>query len=257
MTNAHVVGDSDTVQVQFADDDTAQARVAGVDRSSDLAVLEVDTGETGSLHALELADSDGVRTGQLAVAIGSPFGLPQTATAGIVSGTGRHIQAPDGFQIDRVIQTDAPINPGNSGGPLLDARGRVIGVNSQIATGGSSGNGNVGIGFAVPANTVADVVPRLERGETIQRPFLGVSTTQGSGGALVREVTAGGPAADAGVRAGDVIVRVGGERVQEPDDVAGAIQDMRPGQTVELEVRRGGDARTLEVELGNRAGRTP
>ncbi len=256
VTNAHVVGDSDTVQVQFADDDTAQARVAGVDRSSDLAVLEVDTGETGALHALELADSDGVRTGQLAVAIGSPFGLPQTATAGIVSGTGRHIQAPDGFQIDRVIQTDAPINPGNSGGPLLDARGRVIGVNSQIATGGSS-NGSVGIGFAVPANTVADVVPRLERGETIQRPFLGVSTSQGSGGALVREVTAGGPAADAGVRTGDVIVRVGGDRVQEPDDVAGAIQDMRPGQTVELELRRGGDTRTLQVELGNRAGRTP
>ena len=258
VTNAHVVGDSDTVQVQFADDDTAQARVAGVDRSSDLAVLEVDTGETGALHALELADSDGVRTGQLAVAIGSPFGLPQTATAGIVSGTGRHIQAPDGFQIDRVIQTDAPINPGNSGGPLLDARGRVIGVNSQIATGGSNGSGgNVGIGFAVPANTVADVVPRLERGETIQRPFLGVSTTQGSGGALVREVTGGGPAADAGVRAGDVIVRVAGDRVQEPDDVAGAIQDMRPGQTVELELRRAGHTRTLEVELGNRAGRTP
>jgi putative serine protease PepD len=255
VTNAHVVGDSDTVQVQFADDDTAQARVAGVDRSSDLAVLEVDTGETGSLHALELADSDGVRTGQLAVAIGSPFGLPQTATAGIVSGTGRHIQAPDGFQIDRVIQTDAPINPGNSGGPLLDARGRVIGVNSQIATGGS--NGSVGIGFAVPANTVSDVLPRLERGETIQRPFLGVSTTQGSGGALVREVTGGGPAAGAGVRTGDVIVRVAGDRVQEPDDVAGAIQDMRPGQTVELELRRGGDTRTLEVELGNRAGRTP
>ena len=257
VTNAHVVGDSDTVQVQFADDDTAQARVAGVDRSSDLAVLEVDTGETGALHALELADSDGVRTGQLAVAIGSPFGLPQTATAGIVSGTGRHIQAPDGFQIDSVIQTDAPINPGNSGGPLLDARGRVIGVNSQIATGGSGTNGNVGIGFAVPANTVADVVPRLERGETIQRPFLGVSTTQGSGGALVREVTGGGPAADAGVRAGDVIVQVGGDRVQAPDDVAAAIQDMRPGQTVELEVRRGGDSRTLDVELGSRVGRTP
>ena len=257
VTNAHVVGDSDTVQVQFADDDTAQARVAGVDRSSDLAVLEVDTGETGALHALELADSDGVRTGQLAVAIGSPFGLPQTATSGIVSGTGRHIQAPDGFQIDRVIQTDAPINPGNSGGPLLDARGRVIGVNSQIATGGNGTNGNVGIGFAVPANTVADVVPRLERGETIQRPFLGVSTTQGSGGALVREVTGGGPAADAGVRAGDVIVQVGGDRVQEPDDVAAAIQDMRPGQTVEVEVRRGGDTRTLDVELGSRVGRTP
>jgi putative serine protease PepD len=255
VTNAHVVGSSRTVQVQFADDETAQARVAGVDRSSDLAVLKVDTGSTGPLHELELANSDGVRTGQLAVAIGSPFGLPQTATSGIVSGTGRHIQAPDGFQIDRVIQTDAPINPGNSGGPLLDARGRVVGVNSQIATGGS--RGSVGIGFAVPSNTVADVVPRLERGETIQRPFLGVSTTQGTGGALVREVTSGGPAQDAGVRAGDVIVRVGGDRVQAPDDVAGAIQDLRPGEQVEVEVRRGGGSETVEVELGNRAGRTP
>ena len=223
--------------------------MAGVDRSSDLAVLEVDTGRTGPLHALELADSDGVRTGQLAVAIGSPFGLPQTATAGIVSGTGRHIQAPDGFQIDRVIQTDAPINPGNSGGPLLDARGRVIGVNSQIATGGG-GNGSVGIGFAVPANTVADVVPRLERGETIRRPFLGVSTAPGTGGALVREVTAGGPAADAGLRTGDVIVQIEGERVQEPGDVASAIQDHRPGDTVEVEVRRGGATRVP----GRRAG---
>ena len=255
VTNAHVVGSASTVQVQFADDETAQARVAGVDRSSDLAVLTVDTDETGPLHELELADSDGVRTGQLAVAIGSPFGLPQTATAGIVSGTGRHIQAPDGFQIDRVIQTDAPINPGNSGGPLLDARGRVVGVNSQIATGGS--RGSVGIGFAVPSNTVSAVVPRLERGETIQRPFLGVSTTQGTGGALVREVTSGGPAAEAGVRMGDVIVRVGGDRVREPDDVAAAIQDMRPGERVEVELRRGGDSRTVAVELGNRAGQTP
>jgi len=257
VTNAHVVGSSDEVQLQFADDETAQARVAGVDRSSDLAVLKVDTGETGPLHELELADSDGVRTGQLAVAIGSPFGLPQTATAGIVSGTGRHIQAPDGFQIDRVIQTDAPINPGNSGGPLLDGRGRVVGVNSQIATGGSNSRGSVGIGFAVPSNTVADVVPRLERGETIQRPFLGVSTAPGTGGAVVREVTAGGPAAGAGVRAGDVIVGVGGDRVREPGDVAAAIQDKRPGERIEVELRRGGDSRTIEVELGNRAAQTP
>ena len=249
VTNAHVVGDAETVQVQFSNDATATARVAGVDRSSDLAVLNVDTSETGSLHALELADSEGVRTGQLAVAIGSPFGLPQTATAGIVSGTGRHIQAPDGFQIDRVIQTDAPINPGNSGGPLLDARGRVIGVNSQIQTGGSQGN--VGIGFAVPSNTVADVVPRLERGERIARPFLGVSTAPGTSGAVVREVTAGGPAADAGLRTGDVIVAIAGETVDEPDDVAGAIQDRRPGETVEVEVRRGGSTDTLDLRLGD------
>jgi putative serine protease PepD len=255
VTNAHVVGDAGTVEVQFSDDETATARVAGVDRSSDLAVLQVDTDDTGPLHALELADSDGVRTGQLAVAIGSPFGLSQTATAGIVSGTGRHIQAPDGFQIDRVIQTDAPINPGNSGGPLLDARGRVIGVNSQIQTGGS--RGNVGIGFAVPSNTVADVVPRLQRGSRIQRPFLGVSTAPSTSGAVVREVTSGGPAATAGLRTGDVIVAVAGETVDEPDDVAAAIQDRHPGETVEIEVRRGGSTDTLDVQLGARPSQAP
>ena len=255
VTNAHVVGDARTVEVQFANDATASARVAGVDESSDLAVLDVDTSETGPLHALELADSDGVRTGQLAVAIGSPFGLPQTATAGIVSGTGRHIQAPDGFQIDRVIQTDAPINPGNSGGPLLDARGRVIGVNLQIQTGGS--NGNVGIGFAVPSNTVADVVPRLERGEAIERPYLGISTAAGPDGGVVREVTPGGPAASAGLRTGDVIRSVAGEEVGASGDVAATIQDRRPGETLEVEVRRGGAVQTLDVELGTRPGQAP
>jgi putative serine protease PepD len=256
VTNAHVVGDSEQVQVQFADDRTVTGQVRGVDTSSDLAVVQVDPDRAGSLTALELADSDTVRTGQLAVAIGSPFGLPQTATAGIVSGTGRHIQAPDGFQIDSVIQTDAPINPGNSGGPLLDAAGRVIGVNSQIATGGS-GNGNVGIGFAVPSNTVNDVIPRLQRGETIRRAYLGVSTAEGNGGAVVREATAGGPAARAGIRTGDVIVAVDGERIGTPDDVAAAIQDRRPGESVEVEVRRDGEARTLDVELTVRPERAP
>ena len=159
VTNAHVVGDATTVQLQFSDDSTATARVAGVDASADLALLKVDGGRP--LKALKLADSGAVRTGELAVAIGSPFGLPQTATAGIVSGTGRHIQAPNGVEIDAVIQTDAPINPGNSGGPLLNSAGEVIGVNSQILTGGSS-NGNVGIGFAIPSNTVRAEIPRLE-----------------------------------------------------------------------------------------------
>jgi putative serine protease PepD len=256
VTNAHVVGDSEQVELQFSDDRTVTAEVSGVDASSDLAVLHVDPARAGKLTALELADSGTVRTGQLAVAIGSPFGLPQTATAGIVSGTGRHIQAPDGFQIDSVIQTDAPINPGNSGGPLLDAAGRVIGVNSQIATGGTS-QGNVGIGFAVPANTVRDVIPRLERGETIRRAYLGVSTAEANGGALVREATAGGPAARAGLRTGDLIVAVGGERIAGPDDVAAAIQDREPGESVDVEVRRYGELRTLEVRLAARPEQAP
>ena len=189
---------------------------------------------TRKLKALSLADSTAVTTGQLAVAIGSPFGLSQTTTAGIVSGTGRHIQAPDGFQIDSVIQTDAPINPGNSGGPLLDAHGRVIGVNSQIA---SQSGGSVGIGFAVPSNTVRDVIPRLERGESIKRAYLGVSTAAGSGGVTVAAVSAGGPAAAAGLQVGDVIQSVAGKRVADPDDVAAAIQDRRPGESLELEIQ--------------------
>jgi putative serine protease PepD len=249
VTNAHVVGNASTVQVQFSDDSTETARVAGVDTSSDLALLKVDTGH--SLRALPLADSSTVKTGELAVAIGSPFGLPQTATAGIVSGTGRHIQAPNGFQIDSVIQTDAPINPGNSGGPLLNAKGQVIGVNSQIATGGS-GNGSVGIGFAVPSNTVRDVIPRLEHGETIKRAYLGLSTSAGASGVTVASAESGGPAAAAGIQAGDTIVSIGGSGVRTPDDVAAAIQDRRPGEKVSVKVVRGGAEETLDVTLGTR-----
>jgi putative serine protease PepD len=174
-----------------------------------------------------------------------------------VSGTGRHIQAPDGFQIDSVIQTDAPINPGNSGGPLLDANGRVIGVNSQIETGGS-GNGNVGIGFAVPSNTVRDVIPRLQRGEAIRRAYLGVSTTTGSDpGAVVGDLTEGGPAEQAGLRVGDVIVAVGGTTVRTPDDVAAAIQDRHPGETVAISVQRDGSRTTIDVRLAARPQHAP
>ena len=253
VTNAHVVGNATEVQVQFADDETAPAKVTGVDRSSDLALLTVDTNRT--LKPLALADSSTVRTGQLAVAIGSPFGLPQTATAGIVSGTGRHIEAPDGFQIDSVIQTDAPINPGNSGGPLLDGNGRVIGVNSQIA---SQSGGSVGIGFAVPSNTVRDVIPRLEKGEAIKRAYLGISTTPGTGGVTVAAVSSGGPAEAAGVKVGDVIVSVGGKAVADPDDVAAAIQDRRPGESISLEVKRSGASQTLQAKLAERpANATP
>ncbi|MDA0160151.1 trypsin-like peptidase domain-containing protein [Solirubrobacter ginsenosidimutans] len=247
VTNAHVVGTESTVQVQFADDETVQGTVGGVDRSSDLAVVKVSTSRT--LKPLALADSATVRTGQLAVAIGSPFGLSQTTTAGIVSGTGRHIQAPDGFQIDSVIQTDAPINPGNSGGPLLDATGRVIGVNSQIA---SQSGGSVGIGFAVPSNTVRDVIPRLEKGEQIKRAYLGVSTSADSGKVTIAAVSAGGPAASAGLQVGDVLTAVGGKSVATPDDVAAAIQDKHPGESVAVQITRGGSAQTLNVTLAER-----
>ncbi len=267
VTNAHVVGNADGVQVRLNDvDRPVPAEVLGSDPSSDLAVLRVNPTAVRTLSALPLADSDAVKVGDTAIAIGYPLGLDRTATAGIVSGLGREIRAPNGFRIDKVIQTDAPINPGNSGGPLLDDRGRVIGVNSQIAS-TSSGGGNVGIGFAVPANTVRTVVPQLKAGRTIQRPYLGVSTTLPlhGAGAVVRGVVRGGPAELAGLRParepdgsdGDVIVSVDGRAVTGPDDVADAIQDRQPGDHVDVVVRRRGARVSVNVELGRRPGSSP
>lgn len=258
VTNAHVVGNADSAEVTFGDaGDALQAEVLGSDPSSDLAALRVDSGAVERVRPLPLADSDDVRVGDSVVAIGNPLGLDRTATAGIVSGLGREIRAPNGFQIDDVIQTDAPINPGNSGGPLLDDRGRVIGVNSQIATSGAGG-GNIGIGFAVPSNTAREVLPRLVRGERIVRPYLGLITSPApGGGARVEKAAAGGPAARAGVAAGDVVVSIDGRMVREPDDVLEAISGKRPGDRMELEVVRDGERRSIEVELGARPESTP
>jgi putative serine protease PepD len=255
ITNAHVVAGADTAQVSFGDSGRmVDAEVLGTDVSSDLAVLRVDPASVDRLRPLPLANSDRVRVGDAVVAVGNPFGLDRTATAGIVSAVGREIRAPDGFQIDHVIQTDAPINPGNSGGPLLDARGRVIGVNTQIATGGTS-RGNVGIGFAVPANTVRQVLPALIRGERIERPFLGVtSSPYPLGGAEIQGVTPGGPAAGAGLHAGDVITRVNGAPISDPDDLSQIVSGLEPGDEVEVEVTRDGERQTFDVELGTRPG---
>src|SRR5918999_2111961 len=212
VTNAHVLSGSDAVYVRFGQDGASiDADVLGTDPSSDLALLSIEPGSIpDGVKPLELADSRGVQVGDLAIAIGNPFGLDRTATEGIVSGVGRSIQAPNGFSIDAVIQTDAPINPGNSGGPLLDDSGHVIGVNSQIETAGSPGN--VGIGFAGPSNTVRQVVPVLERGETIKRSYLGLesspATPDDPSGAEVQDLVEDGPADDAGIRSGDVITRV-------------------------------------------------
>jgi putative serine protease PepD len=256
VTNAHVVGDSRRAQVSFGKDRMIDAEILGTDPSTDIAVLKVDASRVRGVRPLALADSDKVVVGDPAVAIGNPFGLDRTATEGIISALGRQITAPNGFGIDDAIQTDAPINPGNSGGPLLNAAGQVVGINSQILTGGS-GNGNVGVGFAVPSNTVREVVPRLQRGETISRPYLGLSTGEGPSGATVGEVVAGGPSARAGLRVGDVVKRMDGGRVSEPADVAAAIADRKPGDKVEVVVERGGQEVELSVTLGTRPARTP
>jgi putative serine protease PepD len=253
VTNAHVVGDSSQVGVRFDDKgELVDAQVLSVDTSTDLAALKVESVPDG-VQPLKLADSDQVRVGDTAVAIGYPLGLDRTATAGIVSGLERQISAPNGFSIDKVIQTDAAVNPGNSGGPLLNARGEVIGVNSQIATAGG-GEGNVGIAFAIPVNTVKDVLPDLESGNAPQHAYLGLQTsdTANGEGAEIAQATPNGPAADAGLQAGDVVVKVDGQDVTGANDVASAIEDNKPGDKVEVTVRRGGSEQTIDVTLGQR-----
>ncbi|MFN2612493.1 MAG: S1C family serine protease, partial [Solirubrobacterales bacterium] len=243
LTNNHVVDGADKVTVKVGDGATVDAKVIGSDPSSDVALLQL-SGDHSNFHPLQLADSSSIEVGDPVVAIGNPFGLDRTVTSGIVSALQREISAPNGFSISDVIQTDAPINPGNSGGPLIDSSGRVVGINSQIETGG--GQGSVGIGFAVPSNTARDVVDQLLSTGTVKRAFLGVSGTDVTPdlaqavnlpvdhGALVQQAYPGGPAARAGLRGGetqatvggqpvalggDIIVKVNGKDVQGMDDV--------------------------------------
>jgi len=263
VTNQHVVGDSSSVVVKFGQDGVSiDGDVLGTDESTDLAVVSIERDRIPrGIRPLRFADSRNVSVGDFAIAIGNPFGLDRTATEGIVSGLGRSISAPNGFQIDEVIQTDAPINPGNSGGPLLDSGGRVIGVNSQIVTGGLS-QGNVGIGFAVPSNTARVIVPQLKEGRTIPRPYLGVtttptSTTAASAGARIHRLYADGPAQRAGLREGDVITSIDGRSVDTPEDVVEIVAGKQPGDRLEVEFERDGRDQTVTVELGTRPARMP
>src|SRR4051795_7161478 len=260
VTNAHVVGGAKRVRVQFGENTpTIPGRVVGRDRSSALALVRVLPRRVrGGLRPLALADSERVRVGDLAVAIGNPFGLERTLTPGVVSALGRQIDAPDGFAIPGAIQTDAAINPGNSGGPLLDRDARVIGVNSQIETGGA-GRGNVGVGFAVPSNIVKAVAADLERDGRVRRAYIGVATTapRSGTGARVSSVVPGGPAARAGLRDGDVIVRIGATRVTGTLEVSAAVFAAKPGQRLHVEYRRSGSKRSADVRLTRRPARPP
>ncbi|MEA2227961.1 MAG: hypothetical protein QOF04_1591 [Solirubrobacteraceae bacterium] len=276
LTNAHVVDNATKVSVQFADKQVLDAEVLGRDASTDLAVLKVAT-KDHKVTPLQLGSSRAVQVGDPTIAIGNPFGLERTLTTGVVSATKRTIRAPDGFQIDGVIQTDAAINPGNSGGPLLDAAGRVIGINSQIATGGN-GTGSVGIGFAVPIDTAKRILPQLKRDGRVDRGYIGVDAVTidrslaalnlpVGQGALVQTVTPGGPAARAGIRGGsvaaqigsqevrlggDIITAVDGRRVRTSDDLAGAVAGRRKGDKVRIELVRDGHEETVSVTLAQR-----
>jgi S1-C subfamily serine protease len=276
LTNAHVVEGAEQVTVSFEEDgESIDAEVKGVDADTDLAVLKIDPDQVEDLTVLPLGNSSELEVGDPVIAIGNPFGLQRTVTTGIVSALQRQIDAPSGFSISNVIQTDASINPGNSGGPLLDAQGRVIGINSQIATGG--GEGSVGIGFAVPIDTAKKLLPRLRAGQEIERAYLGVrmaTVTEDlaaeldlprDAGALIERVEGDGPAEGAGLRAsetneltgevtepGDVIVAADGKPVRTANDVVAAVAAKQPGDTIELEVYRGDDRRTVRVELAER-----
>jgi putative serine protease PepD len=246
MTAAHVIEGEDEVEIRLYDGTRLPGEVVGTDELNDVGVVKVD--RTG-LKAAPLAVGQTVQVGQLAIAIGSPFGLNETVTAGIVSSNDRVL--PDGRE---VIQTDAPINPGNSGGVLADRRGRVIGINSAIRPGDNS-NGNVGIGFAVPIDIAARSAAAIVRGEEIQIGYLGVSMGDATGnqsGAVVQEVTPDSPAARAGLQAGDVVVSIDGKAVQDRSELVAAIRGHKPGDKVTLVVVRGGNETTITATLTQR-----
>jgi S1-C subfamily serine protease len=277
LTNNHVVSGAEDIRVTLGDSRTSvEAEKIGADPATDLALLEVDA-PPSELHPLALGNSSKTKVGDAVVAIGNPFGLDRTVTSGIVSALQRQIQAPNGFSISNVIQTDAAINPGNSGGPLINSRGEVIGVTSQIETGG--GSGSVGVGFAIPINTARDVVSQLIEGGQVEHAFFGISgatidtaiaealNLSASSGVLVQQVIRGGPADAAGIRGGDtgaaiggeslrlggdIIVELDGHRITSIEQLVRIVNGADPGDSLDTTVLRDGARRKFEVELDDR-----
>ena len=266
LTNAHVVAGATQLQVTFSDGHTATAQVKGVDQSADLAVVKVSVSQD-QLHPLAIGNSDTLQVGDTALAIGSPFGLQGSFTAGIISGLNRSTTAPNGRALTGMIQTDAPINPGNSGGALLDGRGQLVGINDSIQ---SPVEGNVGVGFAIPVNRAESLLPSLEKGVAIQHPWLGISgetITSGTAdqlglgeksGVLVVDVVGGGPAAKAGLQASgqadasdDIITAIDGHAITTIEQLTQYLDTKKVGDRVTVSVTRNGKHISVGVTLGN------
>jgi putative serine protease PepD len=245
MTAYHVVNGSDTVTIRLADGSVQKGKVLGSDAGTDVAVVKING--SANLPVAKLALDD-VQVGQTAIAIGSPFGLDQTVTAGIISAVGRSMDTPGGAI--PMLQTDAPINPGNSGGALANRNGEVIGINDSIE---SQSGSNAGVGFAIPISTAKSVADRLVNGEKIENAVLGVSgsdSQSGEKGALVTEVVNGSGADKAGLQQGDLITGIDGHEVSGMVDLAAKVRSHQPGDTVKLTVDRDGQSATVSVTLG-------
>jgi S1-C subfamily serine protease len=277
LTNNHVVEGASKVTVKLGDSEqTYDAEVVGTDPGTDIALLQVDA-PSAQLHPLTLGKSAAMEVGDPVVAIGNPFGLDRTVTSGIVSALQRQIEAPNGFAISHVIQTDAAINPGNSGGPLINASGEVIGINAQIATGGG-GNGNVGIGFAIPIDTVRAEIEQLKTKGEVEHAFIGISggtitselakaiNLPVEEGVIVQSIVKDGPADKAGIEAGgttatingeevrlggDIVTEVDGKKLKSMEQLVEIIQGHKPGDELELTILRDGDEKTANVTLGS------
>ena len=247
VTNQHVVDGADSVRVQFSDGTEVSADVVGTDASTDIAVLDVDR-PSSQLTPLRFAPEGSLQVGNAVIAIGSPFGLEGTLTTGVISAVGREIQSPNGFTIENAVQTDAALNHGNSGGPVLDTSGRVVGVAAQIR---SESGGSDGIGYAVPGDTAKRVAEALIQDGKVDHAYLGVSLPD-DGQARIVSVVPGSPADRANLQTGDVVTAVNGDAIENGDALREAIDARKPGDELQLTVRRGGDERTVKVELGTR-----
>jgi putative serine protease PepD len=264
LTDQHVVSGASKVIVTFSDGSTAPATIVGSDTGADLAVIRVQNVSASKLHPLPFGDSSAAQVGDSVIAIGSPFGQPNTVTAGIVSAVGRTIQSPNQFTIPNAIQTDAPINPGNSGGPLINAAGQVIGLNDQIETNNTNGQGegsSSGVGFATPSNSDVRIAKEIISTGQAHNAYVGVSLDPAvPGGAGIAKnattngsspIQAGSPAAKAGLQAGDIITAVNGTHVGSVNQFVATIANYAPGNTVTLTVNRSGQTKTIKLTLGS------